>query len=313
MENPKLQEYWEKTKCRKEDIFMDSSVISPELRFSIIQGKLDDLVTKMREATDTIDDMDKCALVCEEYADNAYETIAENQPWFEDGVLASVGDVASGELLKLGTNALVKLGAVGVTKGLNKGVGKFLLARFKAYTKIYPEIDPITEFESVKYDLVEATEKYHIKFKLAMKWGEKINTRVEVRVYKKKGKDAFAIAYGKQSSDSMYNTEFVWINNKYKKHADFYTASAHAHVGLGHPSIDRLLKKIREEWKMLKDKQKTMVEQRMEESWGDGTFEEKKENVAMAYMSGAISYEAASRYLKDMELAGIHPTDDWYL
>lgn len=293
----------------------DNELENPEDRFEFMHDRLNSLNDELEEAHDRAENMDECATMCEGAIEEVYHELTTVYPFYEAGVLAAGAKVIATELTKLGSKAGVKLVGVGAQKALSKGVGSYVLTRFKKYTTIYPEIDSIDKFSSEKYDLMEATSRFNVGFKLASKWAEKISTRVECKVYSKNNKPAFAIAYGKVSSDKMYNTEFVLLDSKYSKHIDFYTASVHADVGIGHPSIERTLNKIKSEWKKLKDHSDTMVTEAVEDSFANSAYERARAKVIAACEAGVCSYEAAESYLESMELAGYDTEDsqlfDW--
>ena len=298
----------------KGELIMYEDFGLPEVRYQYIKGKMTDLGMQLDDVRENSSDMNETEQRCAECTEKIYEQITEAQPWFEDGVLASIGHMALQELSKIGVHTMSRLGVIGVTKALKKGVRTFLLARFNSYVQLHPEIEPISKFTSKKYDLLEATENYGIAFRLAMKWGEKLDNRIETRVYSKNNKPVFAIAYGKQSSGQMYNTEFVWLDSKYKKHEDFYVASAHADIAIGHPSIERLVKQIRMEWAEQKKNAKEAVQKRVEESWQtEHSVDRIKRNVIQAYKSGITTYEGAKLYMEEVETSTIYPKDDWFL
>lgn len=285
--------------------------VGPSGRISYFQYVLDRAIEGIEQTHTITEDMDEDALICEGYVEEAYQELSRAYTWYEDGIAAIAMGVITREIAALFDTLIIKTIGTAAGKGLMKGAGSALLSRFKAYGKIYPEIIPISEFSKVNYDIIEATTRFKLKFKLAGKWAEKLNTRVSVRVYTRDKKPAFAIAYSDKSEDKTYNSEFVMIDNKYRKHLDFYTASAHADVGIMHPSIKRVIVDIRNEWKKLQKQNKRDINEAVEDAIAEGTYLEKRMNVVDAYNAGVITYEDADAYLDAMDLAGFDVRDDF--
>lgn len=288
----------------------ESDFAGPEGRLSYLEYVMDKLNNGIAESHMVAEDCDDDAIRCEGCLDEAYHELSNAYTWYEDGVAAATMGVIGRELAHLADTVIVKFVGDAVGKALKKGASAYISARFKMYSTIYPEIIPLSEFKSVNFDILEAATRYNIKFKLAGKWAEKVNTRVTVRVYTKDRKPAFAIAYSDKSQDKTYNSEFVMINNRYRKHADYYTAAAHTDIGIMHPSIRRVLVEIRSEWKKMRDASKKSISESVEEAIAEDKYLEKRLNVVDAYKAGAITYEDADAYLEAMDLMGFDMDDD---
>lgn len=243
-----------------------------------------------------------------ESCQEAYEDLCKNVPWFEDGAAAVAASIILSETTKLAFSGAVTLGAVVSLGVLSKAAGAYVMSRLVNYTKLHPEIEPINSFESKTFGILEATAKYNIGFRMANKWNEKLGQTVNVRVWFKSGKPLMCIAYGAKGqtpSKPHVNTEFVLLDNKYKKLEDYYCASAHAAIKMGHPSIGRVVKSMREDWKRARETVRENTKKMVEEAFVEDTFEEHQNYVMEAFENGAITYEDADVYLALMEEAAI--------
>lgn len=286
---------------------------SSKVNEEVFEENTSDLVQqKIDQIEDTIvysEDVETDAESFDKAIEEACDELVNAEPFYEAGFVATALSTASKELTSLMTTVGINAAAVGTTKALAKGVGRLILARLNKYTALHPEIIPISKFTSKTYDLVEANSMFKLQFKLAMKWGEKINTRVAVRVFSLNAKPQFAIAYGQLSADKMYNSEFVWIDGKYKKYVDFYTASAHAAVGIGHPSIKRMIDTMKKEWKEAADESKKVIKESCEDAFANGKMDECKENLMKAYYEGITDDDGMKAYLEEMNMIGLNEDD----
>lgn len=290
-------------------VYMGEGVgAGPAGRISYLDYVLNNLDKGITNAYVT-EDIDSMEDVCDMLTEDATHRLANSYVWYEDGVLAKTVGVIGNEIAELMGKTIAKTIGKGVGDTLAAGAKAYFFARVRAYQKIFPEIIPLTEFTSVKYDILEAETRFGIKFKLASKWAEKINTRVSVKVYTRNKKPAFAIAYSTKSQDKTYNTEFVMIDSKYSKHVDYYTASAHTDIAVSHPSIARVLNKMKSDWQELKAQSDKVVKESVEEACATETFLEHRLNILDAFNAGVLTYEEADEYLDKMELVGIEVKD----
>lgn len=259
---------------------------------------------EVRNAEMIAEDAEDAQLRIEGCYDGAYHELANAYVWYEDGVSAALRGIIRRELTALADTVVVKSIMNATGKAINKAVKTYLAKRFKAYSKVFPEIISLQEFSKVTYSYEQADARFKLRFKLAQKWAEKLDSKVVVRVYTRNNKPAFAVAYGYKSKDKMYNSEFVMIDRKYAAHTDYFQAAVHADIGVMDPSINRTLKKLREDWKALKAQTKQAIAESVEEAYANGTYMDKRRNVVDAYIAGVCTFEDADAYLEELDLCG---------
>lgn len=289
----------------------ESDFAGPEGRMSYLQFVMQKLDKNVNNAYMIGEDCDDIELRCDGCYDEAYHELSNSYAWYEDGVMAVASAIIKRELTMLADSVVVKFITKSAGAVIKAATKKYLNGRFKAYTSAFPEIIPLSEFQKMNYGYLEAVTRFNLKFKIAGKWAEKLETQVAVRVYTRNKKPAFAVAYGAKSKDKTYNSEFVLIDQKYSKHLDYYTAWAHVDIGVMHPSISRTLKKLRVDWKSMMEKNKKMISESVEEAIADGRYLEKRLNVVEAYKAGVLTYEDADAYLDMMDLAGFETHEDF--
>jgi hypothetical protein len=262
---------------------------------------------------DLVNIIDRLERECDAHINEEFDGIDEDSEVFTEGALATLFGKTVSEMYHLSVPpAGVKLIATGLNTAINATTAKWFLARAKNYTLLHPEITPISDFEEEKYSLPEAIDKFNIKFQFANKWAEKINTRVDVKVFSFHKIPQFAIAYAGKTNEHKYNSEFVWITNQFKKYDDFYTACAHCKVKLGHPAINRMVKKMLADWKKTREQSKKNINESVEEAVMNDTYLDKVNNLREAIKHGIITEENATPYFEEMELASVKIDNEWY-
>jgi hypothetical protein len=262
---------------------------------------------------DLVNIVDRLERACDEHINEDADEIDENSEVFTEAALASLFNKTVSEMYHLSVPpAGVKLIATGINTAINSATAKWFLTRAKNYTLLHPEITPISDFEEERYSLPEAIDKFNIKFQFANKWAEKVNTRVDVKVFSFHKVPQFAIAYAGKTSEHKYNSEFVWITNQFKKFDDFYTACVHCKVKLGHPAINRMVKKMLADWKKTREQSKKNINESVEEAVMNGTYSNKVDNLNEAIKCGFISRDNAVPYFEEMEMATIQTDTKWY-
>jgi hypothetical protein len=198
--------------------------------------------------------------------DGEEETLKMAYPCYEE---AQTGKALS--IIGKECKALAKYvpGAVVVGAGcklIDVAAKKWILSRLKKYTLLHPDAISVTQLTSEPYTVQEAVAKYHIKFRLAYEWAKSpVATRCVV--YKYNNKVVMAIAYSKDGKDiDKFNggisVETVIYGAEFHKHEDYYNAYMCSRVQISHPSVKRVLDKMKSEWKQ---KAKTAVK-KVEES-----------------------------------------------
>lgn len=296
----------------KVDELMASSPEFPDYKDDAEEGSFDEVTERLNAVADdlesiraNVDSLEERAVACDEYLEELVDELSTGNHFFEESMITLAYTTITKELLSIQTKAATEIAAAGIAKAINTSFAKFLLKKFELYPQIYSEVDPIKDFKKANFDVLEAESRFKTNFRFANKWAEKLDNRVEVKVFFIKDKAAFAVAYGKLSSDKMYNTEFVMIDKKYNSHVDYYTACAHAVVGIGHPSIPRLLKKIKDELIDLKKKAGKVIEESAEDAIIDGRFDEMCENIRAAASEGLFYMEDAESMINAMERSTI--------
>lgn len=264
---------------------------------------------EVKRAEMIAEDAEDAAIRIDGCYEEAYQQLASAYVWFEDGVGAALRGIIRRELTALADTVVVKsiLNATG--RAITKVMKSYLMARFKAYSKVFPEIISLSEFSKMTYSYAEAEARFKLRFKYAHKWAEKLDSKVVIRVYTRNNKPAFAVAYGYKSKDKMYNSEFVMIDHKYSAHTDYFQAAVHADIGIMDPSISRTLKKLRADWKALKAQTKEAIAESVEEAYANGTYMDKRMHVVDAYLAGVCTYEDADAYLEELDLCGFDLDD----
>jgi hypothetical protein len=215
--------------------------------------------------------------------------------YYTEAVVAAALSVALDEAAKLTGNLTKFVPASTVGDVISMPAKKFIQARLKRYTLLFPDAVAFGQLEHEKYALDEVRKKFHVNMTYATKWQEK-PCRVDVEVYFYNKKPVMLIAYTKDTGKLNMNSnlEVEFMDSKFRKHEDYYTACMATKIQLSHPSVMRLLTKMRKLWADQSKKMKEAVQESASEAELDGVLDEK-----IAYVTEAVDLGLIDKYVAD--------------
>lgn len=237
----------------------------------------------MNKAQNTVDDskvMLESGLISEEYFNDIADELEPiyqkgfdiAHPYYTESVTGNGLKVAATEVaaftskIYTGLNLSTYLPVDLAFEALTTPAKKFIMARLNKYTVLYPEAISFKQFESDKYTLEEAIDKFKLKPKFADKWNA-LGARVNVKVYTYKKKPVMCIMYtgAYNSLNSKVNLETFIMDSSFKKHEDYYTACITTQLRLSHPASYRVLKQMSDKWKSVEKKEAKAIKEEVEE------------------------------------------------
>ena len=264
--------------------------------------KCDDLIEEAAELYNQdkislstyIESVDEIAAIKEDTLKNGVE-------WYTEAVSAKVYDTAMKEIMALSVLGTKMVAGYMLTKTGKK----YVRERLSKYTLLNEDALDCRQFESDVFTIEEASSKFHIKFNYADNW-ERGGKQTYVRVYFYNKKPVMAIAYLREKGDNLINSkmniETVLIDSRLKKHEDYYTAYMSAELQVNHPSIKRVMTKLKQQWKSASKKIDNEIQDNIEEAVNNGTIDKKYQYVSEACAEGYLTQEQLNQYTKRLNV-----------
>lgn len=185
-------------------------------------------------------------------------------------------------------------------KSLMKPEVSYIMSRLKRYTLLHADAVAFAQLTAQTYRFAEIAEtKLGKPFKYAPVWF-KANQQIATRVYTYNNEPVCAIAFTQEN-----NSDIVFYDNSFKKHADYYSACMLAKAHIGDPTIKRVLEKLKAEWKSYVKTTKNHITESVEEAIADGRYEEKILAFQEAAREGFVDDAAYNMYLGELRQAAV--------
>ena len=203
--------------------------------------------------------------------------------------------------LSLAVNEVQKLSKPNnFAKSLMKPEVAYIMSRLKRYTLLHEDAVAFKQLTPQTYRFAEIAEtKLGKPFKYAPIWF-KANQQIATRIYTYNNKPVCAIAFTQEN-----NSDIVFYDGSFKKHADYYSACMLAKAHIGDPAIKRVLEKLKSEWKAYVKTTKNHITESVEEAIADGRYEEKILAFQEAAQEGFVDDAAYNMYLAEMQQAAV--------
>ena len=203
--------------------------------------------------------------------------------------------------LSLAVNEVQKLSKPNnFAKSLMKPEVAYIMSRLKRYTLLHEDAVAFKQLTPQTYRFAEIAEtKLGKPFKYATIWF-KANQQIATRIYTYNNKPVCAIAFTQEN-----NSDIVFYDGSFKKHADYYSACMLAKAHIGDPTIKRVLEKLKSEWKAYVKTTKKHITESVEEAIADGRYEEKILAFQEAAQEGFVDDAAYNMYLAEMQQAAV--------
>ncbi len=228
-------------------------------------------------------------------------TLSNGVEWYNEAVSAKVYDTALKELMALSVLGTKMVAGYMLTKAGKK----YVRERLSKYTLLNEDAIDCRQFESDVYTLEEAVSKFHIKFNYAENW-ERSGKQTYVRVYFYNKKPIMAIAYMREKKDNVVNSkmniETVLLDSRLKKHEDYYTAYMSAELQVNHPSIKRIMAKLKQQWKQASKNLDKEIQDNIDEAVENDTIDKKYVYISEACKEGYLTQEQVNSYTKRLSV-----------
>ena len=203
--------------------------------------------------------------------------------------------------LSLAVNEVQKLSkSNNFAKSLMKPEVSYIMGRLKRYTLLHEDAVAFTQLTPQTYRFTEiADTKLGKPFKYAPVWF-KANQQIATRIYTYNNKPVCAIAFTAEN-----NSDIVFYESSFKKHADYYAACMLAKAHIGDPTIKRVLEKLKAEWKSYVKTTRNHITESVEEAIAEGRYEEKILAFQEAAQEGFVRDEDYNMYLAEMRQAAV--------
>lgn len=300
-ENPELRAHY---KMEREGLGEQKLAIVGQMKTTVLNQEAAGLITEA--AADEL---------MVQLEDAELDAIYDTYDWYEDVSIAAGVKLALNELAAFSSAMIAKITPGVIGKALTIPVKKFIFSRLSKYTMLHNDAVDFKSLKATKYDLIEA-EKRGIEFKHALKWLDKGFSRIHVVLYSYKGKDVMGIAYTKDvkvglggvGNSGLMNAmvEPVIKDGNFKKHQDYYVACMCTKLQMTHPCVRRLFDQMKKEWSAKVDELKQDVQESVEESVANGTFEDRLMTIYEAAEDGHIHPKDAINYVRMLKQAEIH-------
>ena len=185
-------------------------------------------------------------------------------------------------------------------KSLMKPEVSFIMNRLKRYTLLHEDAVAFKQLTAQTYRFAEiADTKLGKPFKYAPVWF-KANQQIATRIYTYNNKPVCAIAFTQEN-----NSDIVFYDSSFKKHADYYAACMLAKAHIGDPVIKRVLEKLKAEWKGYVKTTKNHITESGEEAIANGRYEEKILAFQESAREGFVDVHAYNMYLAELKQAAV--------
>ena len=237
----------------------------------------------------------------EELSDLKEDTLTNNVSWYTEAVTAKVYDTALKEILALSTLGTKILGGYMLTTAGKK----YVRERLSKYPLLNEDAINCSQLTCETYSLEEAKNKFHVTLEFAENW-EKGGQQTHCKVYFYDKKPVMIIAYNRAKKDNGINNKMTVetkiLDSRFKKHEDYYTAYMTSGMQVMHPSIQRVLKKLKDQWKQASKKVDKEIQDSIDESVEDETIGNKYVYISEACKHGYLTNDQLQTYTRRLNV-----------
>ena len=98
------------------------------------------------------------------------------------------------------------------------------------------------------------------------------------------------------------NIETVLLDSRLKKHEDYYTAYMSAELQVNHPSIKRIMTKLKQQWKQASKNLDKEIQDNIDEAVENDTIDKKYVYISEACKEGYLTQEQVNSYTKRLSV-----------
>lgn len=234
--------------------------------------------------------------ICDKFTELRETTLRDGVDWYTESVSAKIYKTALNEITALSVLGTKMIAGYMLTKTGKK----YIRERLSKYTILNPDAIDARRFNVDTYTIEEAGEKFKIHFKYGTEW-ENGGLQTYCKVYQYLGKPVMAVAYNREKMDhkinKKMNVETVILDPKMRKHDDYYSAYMCAELQIMHPSIKRVLEKLKSQWKEASKHLDKEITESVDDAIENGVMDVMYEHVADAYKNKFLDQDTAKTYL----------------